>query len=967
MKKFIIILLLFVSTIIFADWTVVQTYTIPGKASGLAWDGTHLYSGIYGSDGSNIYQIDPTNGSYQLQFSDPVLEDTYGLTYDGSNLWLTDHRNGAYEPAVAYKYDMNGNILTEFELADHYMSGITYDAGDFWVATYYPDDPSVLYKVDDTGTILSQIDFDIPGNDEEQPWDLCMENGNLWVADYYADALYKFDPSNGTILESHDCENIKPSGIVYDGNYLWYVDGPLNSDATLYKVDLGGTGTPVISLPWEEFDFGNTIIGQPEMVNLPITNTGTAPLEINEMLFLEDEFYSDATLPLTIPEGSTEDVAIYFDPSEIGQFNAILTIGSNDPVNPSEQIDLMGYGVSEDPQIVIDPTSLNYGNIRVNASSSKIIDLSNQGSGNLTISDISTDIPEYYLDSSVELPIDLATTENYELRVWFSPSSVATFDGTLTIECNDPTALINEIPLEGSGEDIQLPIGQTIWQHQITTGYDNSPKAIAKISDVTGDGKNDVIITSEDNYVRCFNGNSSSTADIIWETEIYSGNIFGQNGLIIVDDIDGDDYQDVIVGTSGGDRSVRCLSGKTGMIFFTYNTNQYGEGGTVYQVNASQDFNEDGINDVVASTGDDSFGTGPKRVFLFDGSNGDVIWDFHTVGTKFSCIGVNDVNNDGTPDVIAGASDGSETTGLVYAIDGENATQLWQFTAGGSSVWALETIDDANYDGVDDIVAGDFSGNIYALDATNGATIWTASAGSCIILRFEKMDDVNNDGHPDIAIAHSTNSNTLLIDGFTGSTIWQHSVADQPWCIDRIGDVSGDGINDLIVGTLFQNNYGYFLDGVDGSELSVINIGSPVDAIGGILDVTDDGSWEMVVGGRDGTVMCISGGLNTSGQSDDTIPNVNFAAELIGNFPNPFNPDTAIKFDLKQNSKVRLEIYNIKGQLVKTLLEENLPASSYTANWNGKDTNNNSVSSGIYFYKLSAGKFSEIKKCTLIK
>ena len=88
---------------------------------------------------------------------------------------------------------------------------------------------------------------------------------------------------------------------------------------------------------------------------------------------------------------------------------------------------------------------------------------------------------------------------------------------------------------------------------------------------------------------------------------------------------------------------------------------------------------------------------------------------------------------------------------------------------------------------------------------------------------------------------------------------------------------------------------------------------------------------------------------------------------LHGNFPNPFNPYTTINFYLHKDGLTNLEIYNIKGQKVKTLVNENLDKGQHSAFWNGKDNNNKQVSSGIYFYKLNTGNFSSTKKMILIE
>ena len=98
----------------------------------------------------------------------------------------------------------------------------------------------------------------------------------------------------------------------------------------------------------------------------------------------------------------------------------------------------------------------------------------------------------------------------------------------------------------------------------------------------------------------------------------------------------------------------------------------------------------------------------------------------------------------------------------------------------------------------------------------------------------------------------------------------------------------------------------------------------------------------------------------------------------LNNYPNPFNPETTIRFSVTQNavsgsdgsSFVTLEIYNLRGQKVKTLYpfpNRGLGTSEYSVVWNGKDSNNKSVASGIYFYKITAGDYQKVKKMLLLK
>ena len=85
-------------------------------------------------------------------------------------------------------------------------------------------------------------------------------------------------------------------------------------------------------------------------------------------------------------------------------------------------------------------------------------------------------------------------------------------------------------------------------------------------------------------------------------------------------------------------------------------------------------------------------------------------------------------------------------------------------------------------------------------------------------------------------------------------------------------------------------------------------------------------------------------------------------------YPNPFNPETTIAFDVKHEGKVELAVYNLRGQKVKTLCNDNMSAGRKNIVWNGTNSNEKSVASGIYFMKLKvAGQDSKIKKVMLMK
>jgi len=99
-------------------------------------------------------------------------------------------------------------------------------------------------------------------------------------------------------------------------------------------------------------------------------------------------------------------------------------------------------------------------------------------------------------------------------------------------------------------------------------------------------------------------------------------------------------------------------------------------------------------------------------------------------------------------------------------------------------------------------------------------------------------------------------------------------------------------------------------------------------------------------------------------RSDATVPN-EFA--LDQNYPNPFNPTTNISFSIPEESFVTLTVWNLIGENVRTVHSGNLSEGRYTLNFNGRDNNGSALASGIYFYKIEAGNFTDSKKMLLLK
>jgi hypothetical protein len=118
---------------------------------------------------------------------------------------------------------------------------------------------------------------------------------------------------------------------------------------------------------------------------------------------------------------------------------------------------------------------------------------------------------------------------------------------------------------------------------------------------------------------------------------------------------------------------------------------------------------------------------------------------------------------------------------------------------------------------------------------------------------------------------------------------------------------------------------------------------------------------ELFVDIRSCLNMGISAGVVDAGGE---VPRV---YSLAQNCPNPFNPLTTIRFEIKSKGRVSLKIYNVAGQLVKTLVDEVLDAGPHSKEWKGLNDAGSKVASGVYFYRLEAGEYESVRKMVLLR
>jgi hypothetical protein len=204
-------------------------------------------------------------------------------------------------------------------------------------------------------------------------------------------------------------------------------------------------------------------------------------------------------------------------------------------------------------------------------------------------------------------------------------------------------------------------------------------------------------------------------------------------------------------------------------------------------------------------------------------------------------------------------------------------------------------------------------------------------------------------------------------------------LGDTTWSINRNG-IPCDSFYNIFRNPYFVEGY-HLADSSDCIDAGDNNAPAfpPTDFEGNprVVDGDENGSFFVDMGAYEyqpegfGGFAKIAGGdtKDTRTKSSLSVPD---KFSLLQNYPNPFNPTTTIQFrvqslELRGLIPTTLKIYNILGQMVRVLVDEEKVAGTYTAYWDGNDQNGQPVSSGIYFYKLDAGNFSEVKKMVLIK
>lgn len=406
---------------------------------------------------------------------------------------------------------------------------------------------------------------------------------------------------------------------------------------------------------------------------------------------------------------------------------------------------------------------------------------------------------------------------------------------------------------------VSSPPATTLWSYP--TG--GAILDVKDIPDVNGDGKPDVVAGSTDNNVYVLDGTTGSR---IW-SKLTGADVVSVN---YIHDITDDDVPEIICGSSDG--NVYLFNGTGGDVIWAEPINPPNP--PIYRVLGIEDVTGDGKPDVIAGGTEGDWTIIECKV----GNNGTKKWfndEYDAIGHRADFTVLKDVTGDGKQDVIWAYGAYSSSIAL---INGESGVRQKKIGV-DRNTWGtmLVTVPDVSGDGYEDVVntrtEKGFSrgARTYLLSGPTLEEIWRiqkpAHDPDERMWDANYISDISADGRAEIILGWK--DKVFCLNGVNGIEIWNSTVTDgntqytRSHRITEGRDISGDGVDDIVVGV--QNGMVYFLSGEDGTWiLHPYQIGGPVNSVAYLEDVTGDSFPEILVGGADHIIYCLTSVLPPS-------------------------------------------------------------------------------------------------------
>jgi hypothetical protein len=887
MLRFILSFTLCFSFLTFSQ-TLVQTVNLPtgtywNSGYGLVYDNGKYWvsSGSSTAGRGKFYAVDDSGtltDSVVIQ-NYPSLRESQGLAWDGSHFWYIERKISRCD---IFKINPDGSVVdsitsTQLFGSSTYMGGAAWDGSALWISVYYPNTSVSIYKVNTTTKqIVDTINTLQRLPTQLQPQGVTIKGDTLfWVNDGFEgeDKIYAVDIASEDTLFSFNPpeqpgQRQNPRGLAWDGSHFWLLAEPIgaSSGRQLFKYDLSGSGTPGITILTPSVGFGNVMIDSTATGNILIKNYGTANLILDSAVISNSVFSINESFPYTIAPDVTASLQVAFTPASYTAYIDSVMFYHNDPNSEYSRVNLSGNGVYTAPYLVFLPSDINFGSKRVNSTSYTELELKNAGSAPLEIDSLKLGSENYFFEF-VNVPFVINPLEEKIIRVWFSPSFPINYSDSVRVYSNASNGSVLYVGISGNAVNPDPTLGNIYWETVVppnpgTSYQDYQVRAMTELDDVSGDGVNDLIVCSRNYWTIAYNGNSSGNGDILWKfstipSSTNAGSVEWIQNLAVASDLNSDNINDVVIGTTGGNEFVYALDGLTGEKIWEFGDSiNYGNG-DIMGVDVKRDWNNDGIPDVLASASGNEFtGEGRFSVFLLNGLNGSVLWQINQASQQKLKYMVTSTDFGGAAGTRVANSSINEVIGF-----GPNGQIEWTFPTSGTP-WTVREIPDMGGSSSSDVLVGTTTGAVYVIDGQTGQQIWLTSIGNVFIEDARIIPDANQNGTSDILIS-GINPNIFVLEGSTGEYIWGNSTGGNILGIGVLTDLNGDGT--VEVGSASLNNLAHVFDGRTGNIIFTHTFGNAAEHICSVDDVDRNLSHEFAAASRDGRVILFSGG-------EDAIP-----------------------------------------------------------------------------------------------
>lgn len=673
---------------------------------------------------------------------------------------------------------------------------------------------------------------------------------------------------------------------------------------------------PTFVLSPTSLNFGTVAVGNSSTLSVTVSNTGiTNALSITGITSIGNYTVAPNTFPIAVAPGASQSFDVTFSPTAAGNSSGNIVFTHNAPNSPTD-LAVTGSGIIVIPvTFELSPTSLNLGDVISGGSVSQQVTVSNGGT-TTTLAISGATVPAMYSISPAAFPVNIAPGASQTFTVTFAPTAVGTFSGNIVFTHNAPNSPTN-LAVTGTG----LAQGGTLqFAAALRVRLDHSYNHMDSLQLVYGGAP----LKAFQFWVvlkGLLRVQSVERGASIADPSRYAFAYNLVRGPLAADSSSNDTIKAVIYGVGNNTLAPGTYSN---VMKFAYNVSNIVDSVRTTSIDLIRVFSSlsDGTPAGVTSGG-------PQQVTILNKT-----YQFR-----------GDVNGDDYIDILD----------LLLIVD--HIIERTPLT--GRSFMRADVYQWPNGDGVVNVQDLAVLQNMILTGQYPDGIIFSPVGGGNVIAS-------NRVSQVDARLTFHVTS--------TGIDVrMENSVAVRGLQVD-FTQLATAPVN-INITTLLGQGFQYFNNGIlrvllyDQSGYTVVEPGDRIVARipFSIVDPASLRLGYLVLAGAnnnriDSVEASIS--LTPTGVSEEQLP-TEFA--LHQNYPNPFNPTTSIRFSVPQPSDVRISIYNMLGQEVRTLFAGQMDRGTKTLEWDGKDNAGRGMSSGSYVYRMVAGSFVESHKMLLLK